>query len=187
MNWNQKWRIVSLDSRSYSDVLSVLSEMNVNWNFNEPFDTLYCPPENAINIKYKVPEDVVLRRLVPVETAVVDNLWMYRHPGSDVSIRRLIEKNYCVGAYDNATGELLGWCLTYISQCHNALQIKPKCMGRGLGRLIVAKLAHERALENKWSHAFVSAENKVSQKVFKSNGFVKVGEAYWILTDPRNE
>lgn len=58
-------------------------------------------------------------------------------------------------------------------------------MGRGLGKLIVAKLAHERALRGKWSHGFVAPTNAISQKVFRSFGFEKIGEAYWIGTKPQ--
>lgn len=185
LDWNRTWRICSLDSRNHSDILTVLKELKIYWDYHLPFDTLYCPQSAASAIQFSVPEDVLLRRLRPDETASVNNLWTYRHPGSEVGVRRLIERNYCVGAYDKASGQLMGWCLTFISQCHNALQVEPEFMGRGLGRLIVAKLAHERALQGKFSHAFVSPTNHVSQKIFKSLGFVRIGEVFWIGTKPR--
>lgn len=186
LDWDRSWRICALDGES-SEVPSVLEELNVSWDYNLPFDNLYCPPEVALGIKYTVPEDVCLRRLEPDETNTVNSLWTYRHPGSEVGVRRLIERNYCVGAYDKSTGQLLGWCLTFISQCHNALQIEPQFMGRGLGKLIVGKLAHERALQGKWSHAFVSPTNVASQRLFKSYGFFKIGLVYWIGTRPRGD
>lgn len=185
LDWDRSWRICALDSRNSEALNSVLQELNVSWDYNLPFDTLFCPAEVALNIKYSVPEDVTLRRLEPEETDTVNNLWTYRHPGSEVGVRRLIERNYCVGAYDKTTGQLLGWCLTFISQCHNALQIEPEFMGRGLGKLIAGKLAHERALQGKWSHAFVASTNEASQRLFKSHGFKKVGFAYWIGTRAR--
>lgn len=185
IDWSRGWRIVQLDSKSHDDTLSVLSELQVPVEYDLPFDTLYCPPELAIGLKYTVPDNVVVRRLQPSETDTVNGLWTYRHTNSEVGVRRLIERNYCVGAYDKTSGQLLGWCLTFISQCHNALQIEPKFMGRGLGRLITSKLAHERALQGKWSHAYVAASNTASQGLFKSCGFVKIGYVYWLATLPR--
>lgn len=187
IDWSRSWRIVNLDSRSSADVLTALAELNVTWDYNLPFDNLYCPAERAINITYSIPEDVTVRRLTPAETDTVNDLWTYRHPGSAVGVRRLIERNYCVGAYDKASGQLLGWCLTFISQCHNALQIEPQFMGRGLGKLIVAKLAHERALQSKWSQGYVSPVNDISQNLFRSFGFERIGLSYWIGTRPREE
>lgn len=171
--------------RNYSDVLQVLKELKVSWDYNLPFDTLFCPSDVALQIKFTVPDDVLVRRLTPEETQTVNDLWTYRHCGSEVGVRRLIERNYCVGAFDRNTGQLMAWCLTFISECHNALQVEPQFMGRGLGKLIVAKLAHERALRGKWSHGFVAPTNAISQKVFRSFGFEKIGEAYWIGTKPQ--
>lgn len=188
LDWNRSWRICALDARNKSDVETALHDLRVSWDYNLAFDTLFCSVERALEITYTVPENVHLRRLTAEETDQVNNLWTYRHPRSEVAVRRLIERNYCVGAYDRATAQLMGWCLTFISQCHNALQVEPEFKRRGLGKLIVAALTHRRAtVEGKWSHAFVSATNEVSLGIFKSAGFEHIGQAYWIGTRPRVE
>lgn len=185
--WNRSWRICSLDSRSCSDVLAVLKEIKVNWDYNLPFDNLYCSVELARQISFSIPNSYTIRRLAASESATVNDLWTYRHPGSEVGVRRLIERNYCVGVFDKNSEMLLGWCLTFISQCHNALQIRPEFMRRGLGRLVVGHLTRHRAEQGKWSNAFVSPTNEGSQRLFAEFGFTKIGVAFWIGTRPREE
>lgn len=183
IDWERQfWRICCLDAKNKSDIIAVLDELKVHRDYDLPFDALFCPLERALDISFTVPENVQLRRLTSGETETVNNLWTYRHKGSEIGVRRLIERNYCVGAYDGESGQLMGWCLTFISQCHNALQVEPQFKGCGLGRLLVAKLAHERARQGKWSSGFVAPDNFISQKIFRSLGFEKVGDTFWIGT-----
>lgn len=184
LDWRNGWRLSNFAERNRADILSVVKELQLAIDYQYSFDFYVCPVERALQIRYEVPEDVVLRPVSVDDAGLIDDLWPYRHPGSDVLVRTLIERNESVGAFDKASGELMGWCLIYLSQCHSIFQVRAEFARRGLGRLIAQKLAHDRALAGKCSMVYVNAGNAVSRRIFEGEGFVKVGEAHWLRTEP---
>lgn len=119
------------------------------------------------------------------EAETVNDEWPNKCVGSGFLIRRLIEWNPNIAAYDE-NNELMGWCLRLQAGALGALQVRKNHMRKGIGSLLVLSMCKILANSNLDAYAMVNAENFNNQRLFLKLGFKYIDEAYWLRTYPTN-
>lgn len=167
------------------EIMEILKDLRVVAGKTSPYDIYYYPVDAVLQLKYTVPEDIEMRSLEPDHATIVDAAWKYRYPGSESTFRRMIQLNDSMGAFDKESGRLIGWCLIGSSREILSLRVLHK-EGKyhGLGKQILIKLAHDRAVQGKWALGFINPENKTPQNIGMSLGHPKVGDLHYITTTP---
>lgn len=133
----------------------------------------FCSVEIGLQTTYTVPDSIRLESLTVDHVTEVNEHLPYKSSTSAGYIRHMIEFLPSIGAFNKDTGELMGWILTYMNECHSALTVKQKYQGKGLGKLLTKKLMKDRALVNKPSHCNIRCGNVVSERIFTGLGFVR--------------
>lgn len=166
-----------INSQQELIVRQTLKELNIEDKFNFiPYTHFHCSVEEALKLEgISVPKNIELKALSP------DSVPEFCQPEMELYIRKIIQLQPSIGAFDTETGLLLGWCLTYLNECHSHLGVKPEYQGRGLGSLLVKKLTHDRALLGKPSHCFIAIGNTASERIFSRAGFKVIGYSTMIM------
>lgn len=123
-----------------------------------------------------------------VENAeIVNELWPNKHQGSLFFVKRLIEWNPQIGAF-NENNELMGWCLRLQSGALGALQVREKFMRRGIGSLLIMAMCKVlSANSDSDTFALTGRDNLASRIMFAKLGFKHTDDAYWIRTFPLDD
>lgn len=119
-----------------------------------------------------------------VET--VDDEWPNKHIGSRFFVKRLIEWNPNIGAFDQ-NNELMAWCLRLQAGPLGALQVRKKYMRRGFGSLVALAMCKILANSDMDTFALVGVQNFASQNMFVKLGFKHTDDVYWLRTFPADE
>jgi GNAT superfamily N-acetyltransferase len=120
-----------------------------------------------------------------VEHAVIaDAVWPNKHPGSEFFLRRLINWNPNVGAF-NDKGELMAWCFRLQAGPLGALQVDEKFKRQGLGTLVTKAMIKQLADLGQDTFALVGKDNEPSKKMFENIGFENIDDVYWLRTFSR--
>lgn len=182
LDWSNSLKVSSFHESLLPEVEQVIAELKLDNNFTAPFDLFHLPKEKGLQLEYETPDWIVLKPMGPEHAKVVNDLWHYHHHSSEFFVRRLIERNYNVGAFCSKTNELLGWMLTFASGCHGLLQVDSNHLRKGIGKLIIKKMTKDRALKGLDSYAFISDNNLASRRAFLQLGFENIGMGHWIHT-----
>lgn len=132
---------------------------------------------------YSAPNDITLKPLSVDDADFVNNEWPNSCDGSDFLVKRLIEWNPNIGAFDE-NNELMGWCLCLQAGPLGALQVRKKFMRRGVGSVCVLAMCKILANMNLDTFALVNELNFNSQNMFVKLGFKHKDDAYWLRTFP---
>lgn len=119
------------------------------------------------------------------DAEVVNEEWSNKCVGSDFLVRRLIEWNSNIGAYDE-NNELMGWCLKLQAGAFGALQVRNKFMRKGIGSILALAMSKIQANSNLDAYVMINSENFNSQNLFVKLGFKHIDYAYWLRTYPTN-
>lgn len=114
---------------------------------------------------------------------VVDNLWPNKHQGSLFLIKRLIQLNPNIAAFDE-NDELMGWCLRLQSGPLGALQIKPNFKRRGIATLLIIAMCKILANMDQDTFALVNHSNIAASHMFLKLGFKQADDTYWLRNFP---
>lgn len=117
------------------------------------------------------------------DAEVVNDEWPNKHIGSHFFVKRLIELNPNIGAYDK-DGRLMGWSLRLQSGPLGALQVQKQFARKGIGSLVANAMCKILANMQLDTFALVGAQNFPSQKLFEKLGFEHKDDAYWLRTLP---
>lgn len=137
---------------------------------------LYCSAPNDVTLKPLSLDD---------DADVVNDEWPNKCVGSDFLIKRLVDWNANIGAYDE-NNELMGWCVRLQVGALGALQVRKKFMRRGIGSLCVMSMSKILANMNLDTFVLVNESNFNSQNMFVKLGFKHTDDAYWLRTLPTN-
>lgn len=146
----------------------------------EPDDYFVCPVEKGLQVNYTVPDNIILRPLTAEHVKEVNDNLPYKSDTAPAYLRQKIEYMTSIGAFDKDTGELMAWIM---NECHSALHVKPEYRRTGLGKLLVKKMARDRALLNRVSHCYIRSGNVASENLFRTLGFEWKGRMW---CDERN-
>lgn len=116
----------------------------------------------------------------------MNNEWPNKHDGSDFFIKRVIQWNPNIGAF-NEKNELMGWCVRLQAGPLGALQVSKKFMRRGIGSLVTLAMCKILANNDMDTFALVGDKNFASQNMFTKLGFKHIDEAFWLRTSPKDE
>lgn len=134
----------------------------------------------------RAPSNITLKPLSVDNAELVDDVWPNKHIGSLFFVKRLIEMNPNIGAFDE-NNELMGWCLRLQAGPLGALQVQDKFMRRGIGSLVTMAMCKIMANNEMDTFALVGPQNTASQKMFTHLGFKHNDDAYWLRTFPIDE
>lgn len=182
LDWSRRW-IISMQSMN-QEIINILKDLYVSFE-TATYNTFYYPAEELRKWHYTVPEDILLRRLMPEEAEIVDRDWPYRYPGSEQMIRRRIQLNDSLGAIDRSTGKLMGWVVIGDMQDEAMLRVEEEYKQKGVGKLLLVKMAHDRALLGKWCVGMLSPTNVAAQKIGKSLKLTRVDDMHWVYATPK--
>lgn len=132
------------------------------------------------------PSNVTLKPLSLDNAEIVDDEWPNKHIGSQFFVKRLIEWNPNIGAFDE-NNELMAWSLRLQAGFLGALQVRKKFMRRGLGSLVALAMCKIMANNDMDTIALVGVQNFASQNMFVKLGFKHINDAYWLRTFPTEE
>lgn len=60
---------------------------------------------------FRVPNDVIMKQLVPSNSTLMNERWPHRYPNSEKYIELLIQLNGGLGLFDRDNDEIVGWVL----------------------------------------------------------------------------
>jgi hypothetical protein len=129
------------------------------------------------------PNNVTLKPLSLDDAEIVNDEWPNKCVGSEFLVKRLVDWNPNIGAYDE-NNELMGWCLRLQAGPLGALQVRKKFMRRGIGSLCAITMSKILGNMNLDTFALVNESNFNSQNMFVKLGFKHTDDAYWLRTLP---
>lgn len=135
---------------------------------------------------FSAPGNITLKPLSVDNAELVNDEWPNKHEGSLFFVKRLIEFNPQIGAF-NEQNELMGWCLRLQAGPLGALQVREKFKRRGIGSLLVMAMCKMLANSDLDTFALVGVDNVASRKMFSKLGFKYADDAYWLRTYPLDE
>lgn len=135
---------------------------------------------------FRAPSDVILKPLSAGDADMVDDEWPNKHIGSRFLVKRLIEWNPNIGAFDR-NNELMAWSLRLQTGPLGALQVRKKYMRRGIGSLVALAMCKILANNNMDTFALVGLQNFASINMFAKLGFKHADDVYWLRTFPVDE
>ncbi|EDW03848.1 GH11461 [Drosophila grimshawi] len=139
---------------------------------------------NVVNAKMETtqtawpPVGIELRSVDPKDAATINENWPHGSPDSLKFVKRLIDYNVSVGAYDEQ-GKLIAWCLRLPIGALGLLQVVETHKRLGLGSLMVRYLSRKISDLGDEVLAPVVTENTASRKLFEKLGFQKIDNVYW--------
>ncbi|XP_070489955.1 uncharacterized protein [Chironomus tepperi] len=166
----------------YRDTLiEFIKSQDLKLLFNDSTVMVHKKHEDAINLQYEVPEGLVIRRLSTSNADQINSIWPHRSPGSEKFIEYCIEMNLSVGLYDEATGELLAWCLEHDNANLLALQVDPNHLRKGYATIVTKAITKLIAQERGFDvHTNIIVTNFKSLGLFEKLSFNKIDKNFWI-------
>lgn len=134
-------------------------------------------------ICFSAPSNITLKPLSADNAEVVDNLWPNKHHGSLFLIKRLIQMNPNIAAFDE-NSELMGWCLRLQSGPLGALQVQPNFKRRGIATLLIIAMCKILENMNQDTFALVNYSNIAASQMFLKLGFKQSDDTYWLRNYP---
>lgn len=131
----------------------------------------------------RAPDNVTLKPLAAENAELIDNEWPNKHDASRFLVKRMIEWNPNIGAF-NEHNELMGWCLRLQAGPLGALQVREKFARKGIGSIVVIAMCKILANYDMDTFALVGIQNTASQNLFLKLGFEHSDDAYWLRTFP---
>ena len=131
-------------------------------------------------------DNITLKPLSVGDAEIVNDEWPNKHVGSLFFVKRLIEWNPNIGAY-NENNELMGWCLRLQAGPLGALQVRDNYKRRGIGSLVTLAMCKILANSDFDTFALVGENNFASQNMFKRLGFKHTDDVFWLRTYPTDE
>lgn len=120
------------------------------------------------------------------DAEAINDEWPNKHIGSLFFVKRVIEWNPNIGAFDE-NNELMGSCLQLQAGPLGALQVGEKFKRRGIGSLVTLAMCKILANSDKDTFALVGNHNIASQNMFLKLGFKHTDDAFWLRTFPLDE
>lgn len=112
---------------------------------------------------------------------IVDDEWPNKHDGSLFLVKRLIEWNPNIAAF-NDKNELMGWCLRLQAGSLGALQVREKFKRRGIGSILILAMCKILANSELDTFALVGKRNLESRNMFIKLGFKHIDDCFWLKT-----
>lgn len=134
---------------------------------------------------FRASSEITLKQLSVSDAELVNDEWPNKHESSLNFIKRLIEWNPNIGAY-NKEGELMGWCLRLQSGALGALHVREKFKRLGIGSLVTIAMSKMLLNADKNTFALVGEQNIPSRSMFEKLNFKHTDDAYWLRTLPTN-
>ncbi|XP_062536770.1 uncharacterized protein LOC134205503 [Armigeres subalbatus] len=179
-------------SDNHIPVLDALLE-KVNCIGEELSDCSYymMTNEKALQQSYEVPNDVIMKQLVPSNSTLMNERWPHRYPNSEKYIELLIQLNGGLGLFDRDNDEIVGWVLKNEFAGVGHLQIMPNYRQKGYGMILAKAMTKKIALEDGGIvNAFIVDKNTNSRLLFGKLGYELIAGSNWIranFTQKSNE
>ncbi|CAO1329840.1 unnamed protein product [Diamesa serratosioi] len=186
LDWSGGFKVSSFLKRHRSAVVDVVEHKKLKLEYDSLTFLYFMSKEEAKSIVLSAPSDITLKQLSVSDAELVNDEWPNKHEGSLFLIKRLIEWNTNIGAY-NEDGELMGWCLRLQSGPLGALQVRDKFKRLGIGSLVTIAMSKMLSHADKNTFALVGEQNIPSRTMFEKLNFKHTDDAYWLRTLPTNE
>lgn len=144
-----------------------------------------CTVKQKYEFIYSAPNNITLKPLSLDDAEIVNDEWPNKCSGSEFLVKRLVDWNPNIGAYDE-NNELMGYCLRLQAGALGALQVRKKFMRRGVGSLCINTMSKILGNVNLDTFAMVNELNFNTQHMFVKLGFKHTDDAYWLRTSPTN-
>lgn len=181
LNLDGEFQLSYISHNQNSIIKLTLAEMNVLKNCTFiPAHQYYLSVEKSRALPFlPVPEDqevksLTLRDFVEIEKFLIT-------PAQKLWVRQAIEFSPNIGVFSKSTGELMGWCLSYITDEVNAVAVKPEYRQKGIGRLMLSHTIHNRAADNKATHFHVATTNAAVNPSCGKYGFDEISRPEFIM------
>ncbi|KAH8413100.1 hypothetical protein KR009_007933 [Drosophila setifemur] len=184
LDWSGGYKCSSIPQRHIQALDKVVESKKLSLAFRDPTDLFYMKAEDALKLKVKAPQGFVLRSLSVADAPLVNHEWPNHHLGSLYFIERQIRLCVSVGLYDEASQDLVAWCIRLQGGYLGALQVRETHKRRGFGSLVTREISHRLALRGEDVMALVGFSNKASSGMFSKLGFTVIDQCLWLRTEP---
>ncbi|XP_022214706.2 uncharacterized protein LOC111069116 [Drosophila obscura] len=138
----------------------------------------YASKQVVSTFTVEVPNGIRLDNLSIKDAETINEIWPHRADNSVKFVRRLIQFNVNIGAYDE-TGKLVAWCLRLPIGALGLLQVLESHKRLGLGSLMVRALSKKINDLGDSVVAPVVPQNTASRSMFEKLGFQQIDTGYW--------
>ncbi|XP_055375763.1 uncharacterized protein LOC129608330 [Condylostylus longicornis] len=168
------------------DVIKFVNKYNLIIGDGNAAYLYHLNKEIALNFDIRPPSGYKIKTLSEEHANFINNLWKYKHSGSEEYLKKLIQRNLNLGVFDE-NDCLVAWCLRVEYGLLGTLQVVDTHKRKGLGSLVVKALAKLSAENNFDSAASVDIPNISSKKLFEKVGFEQFGMMRYIYLVPKVE
>lgn len=184
LDWSKGFQVHAVLKRYRPLIMEMVEKKNLAVELEFHTYMQYLPHDEAEHFDETPPEGITLQRMSTLEHAIQANkAWLYHDEGSLFFIRRLLEWNENMGAF-NEKGELVAWCFRFQFGGLGLLHVTDKYKRKGLGSALVKAMAKRLALSGADCIASVVTHNTPSLNMFQKLGFREIDEVSWIHTVP---
>lgn len=129
------------------------------------------PKSAAVALQVSPPEGIELKKLRDEDISQAIKIYPFRSDYSMHLFKRRNKFNTSLGAYDKATGELLGWCLRYETGVLTAFQVEEKHKRKGYGELLLKAMSKMVGEQGDDVTGCIVEGNVPSLELFEKLGF----------------
>lgn len=185
INWTLLPMFVAVLRRFHKMSYEILEVKNIGVRIDNYCSTLWLPKEKARELVVVVPEDVELRNISLKDGEKMNEVWLYKYPGSVNFINSLIKLNGGLGIYK--CDEILSWVLHIECFGIGLLQTLEEHQGKGYARILskaIAKKISEDYDED--VILFASYGRPRTVDLYTRYGYRHISHTHWLYLK-RNE
>ncbi|XP_019559658.3 uncharacterized protein LOC109428387 [Aedes albopictus] len=182
LDWDYSYMIVSAQESKRTVIQEVLRLCNVDTLWEVTSSMKYeLPMEDCLKLELSLPEGLELKKLGIEHAVTANEVWPWRHEGSEYFMKRLAAWNTSIGLF-NESGEMLAWSFVWPTGAIGPLEVAKNHLRKGYGTIIAKAIAKEVAKVGMNCYGTIVSGNDASEAMFSKLGFKRVEDTYYVRT-----
>lgn len=182
LDWDYSYMIVSAQESKRPVIQEVLRMCDVDVLWEVESSMKYeLPVEECLKLELNLPEGLHLKKLGVEHAVIANQVWPWRHEGSEYFMKRLAAWNISIGLF-NESDEMLAWSFVWPTGAIGPLEVAKAHLRKGYGTLIAKAIAKEVAKNGMNCYGTIVSGNDASVAMFVKLGFERVEDTYYVRT-----
>lgn len=179
IEWNKLPLFVAIHRRFHEMLYEIFETKNLRVRTDNFCSTLWMDKDMALTFEFSVPDDVEMKKLTEDNHQMINDIWLYKYPGSDCFINSLIKLNSTLGVYHNE--KLVSWILQVECFGLGLLQTIESHQGKGYARLLTRAMTRKISEDHdEDTILFASYGKPQTVDLYIRYGFKHVSYTHWI-------
>lgn len=181
LDWDYSYLIVSAQESKREVIREALRSCNVDFQWEADSIKYELLKEDCLKLEISLPAGLHLKKLDVKHARIANNVWPWRHEGSEYFLKRIAAWNTSIGLF-NESGEMLAWSFVWPTGAIGPLEVAKDHFRKGYGTLITKAIAREVAKVGLNCYGTVVSTNAPSIAMFNKLGFQRLETTYYVRT-----